>query len=46
MNPPIVILIILLAAGLINKCNTENKLAKIQRKMERIEKQIENKERP
>lgn len=46
MNPPMIVLIILLAAGLVNKCDTENKLAKIQRKMERIEKRIEKQPRP
>ncbi len=39
MNPPMIILIILLAGGLVNKCDTENKMAKVQRKMDRIEKQ-------
>lgn len=46
MNPPMVLLIILLIGGFVNKCNTENKLAKLQKKMERIEKRIEKQPKP
>jgi len=41
MTPPMIILIILLGAGFVNKCDTENKIAKVQRKMERIEKKAQ-----